>query len=180
VGTREPRKNLRRLLAAYARLDGDAAVPLALAGADGWLEEGLDDYIHDLGISERVFRLGYVDDATLAWLYGHCLAVVYPSLVEGFGLPVLEAMTLGAAVITSDRSSLPEVAGGAALLVDAASEESLHAAMRQVAGDRRLRERLRGAAAERAAAFSWRASARQVLEIYTEAVARPSFREERP
>ena len=170
VGTLEPRKNLRRLLAAYARLAaaGESALPLVLAGGRGWLEDGLEAYVSSLGLDGRVRVLGYVDDETLRWLYAHCQAFAYPSLAEGFGLPVLEAMGLGAAVLTSDRSSLPEVAGDAALSVDPTDELAIAAALRRLATEPGLRTALRARALERAALFSWANAARQTLDLYHE------------
>lgn len=175
VGTLEPRKNLRRLLGAYARLvrAGETALPLVLAGGRGWLEDGLTDHVAALGIADRVRVLGYVSDETLRWLYASCFAFAYPSLVEGFGMPVLEAMSLGAAVVTSDRSSLPEVAGGAALAVDPTDEDALAAALRRLSGEPDLRATLRERAVERARQFSWTGAARQTLALYEEALARP-------
>lgn len=180
VGTLEPRKNLRRLVRAYARLvhSNAGTPPLVIAGGEGWMEDDFDALLSDLGIGERVRRLGYVDDATLASLYANCLAFVYPSLVEGFGLPVLEAMTMGAAVITSNRSSLPEIVGDAGLTVPPEDEEALAGAMRTLADNPGTRERLRAAALRRAAGFSWAAAARSVLEVYQEVLARPPLQRE--
>ncbi|MET0555782.1 MAG: glycosyltransferase family 1 protein [Vicinamibacteria bacterium] len=173
VGTLEPRKNLRRLLAAYARVAADTDLPLVLAGGRGWLEDGLEAYVASLGLQDRVRVLGYVDDETLRWLYAGCFAFVYPSLVEGFGLPVLEAMSLGAAVVTSDRSSLPEVAGDAALAVDPGDEAALAAALRRLVAEPGLRDALRALSRTRARTFSWAAAARQTLELYRDARALP-------
>lgn len=175
VGTLEPRKNLRRLLAAYARLAaaGDVDVPLVMAGGRGWLEDGLESYVASLGIAGRVRVLGYVDDETLRWLYARCLAFAYPSLVEGFGLPVLEAMGHGAAVLTSDRSSLPEVAGDAALAVDPGDEQAIAAALRRLATEPGLRDALKTRALERSARFSWTQAARQTVDAYHEVRERP-------
>jgi glycosyltransferase involved in cell wall biosynthesis len=175
VGTLEPRKNLRRLLAAFARVtaEGGTALPLVLAGGRGWLEEGLESYVSSLGLDGRVRVLGYVDDETLRWLYASCFAFAYPSLVEGFGLPVLEAMGFGAAVLTSDRSSLPEVAGDAALAVDPTDEQALAAALRRLSSEPGLREALRARAVTRARTFSWEGAARRTLALYEEARALP-------
>jgi glycosyltransferase involved in cell wall biosynthesis len=175
VGTLEPRKNLRRLLAAFAQVSasGDTTLPLVLAGGRGWLEEGLEEHVGSLGLPDRVRVLGYVDDETLRWLYASCFAFAYPSLVEGFGLPVLEAMSLGAAVVTSDRSSLPEVAGDAALAVDPSETDALAAALRRLAREPGLRDTLRDRAVIRARRFSWTEAARQTLELYREARALP-------
>jgi glycosyltransferase involved in cell wall biosynthesis len=182
VGTLEPRKNLRRLVRAFARLVQACPEmpPLVIAGGDGWLEEDFDALLAELGIAARVRRLGYVDDPTLAALYTGCLAFVYPSLVEGFGLPVLEAMSLGAAVITSDRSSLPEIVGAAGLLVNPEDERAIEAAMARLMTDASLRDRLRELGRHRAKGFSWSAAARAVLELYEEVRRRPPLAEGAP
>jgi glycosyltransferase involved in cell wall biosynthesis len=174
VGTLEPRKNLKRLLSAYRIYVSRSNNPkfLALAGANGWLEEDLQDVIAQLGLQNRVFVLGYVSDATLRWLYRHCWAFVYPSLYEGFGLPVLEAMASGCATITSRSSSLPEVGGDAVFYVDPLSEEDMASSLIAVeATDCRLSLQERGKA--RAKLFSWQTTADRVYEVYQEALKRP-------
>jgi glycosyltransferase involved in cell wall biosynthesis len=180
VGTLEPRKNLRRLARAYALLARESreAFPLVIAGGAGWLEDGFESLVEQLGIAGRVRMLGYVEDQVLAALYTHCFAFVYPSLAEGFGLPVLEAMSLGAAVVTSDRSSLPEVVAEAGLTVDPEDEQALAAAMRTLVRGPEVRVRLREAGQARARCFSWRAAAEAVLSLYEEALARPAYAEE--
>lgn len=179
VGTLEPRKNIRRLLRAYAALIGENRdhLPLVLAGGKGWLEEDLEEFIGSLGIRDRVKLLGYVTDEELAWLYGNCFAFLYPSLFEGFGLPVLEALGLGAAVVTSNTSSLPEVAGDAARYVDPLSEEELVRAMSGLMEDHGYRQELKRRAQPQARNFSWERCAAEVLEVYGEAIRRPKLRE---
>lgn len=174
VGTLEPRKNLRRLLRAFARLRSETGEsrPLVVAGGAGWKEEGLESFVAELGVRDAVRFLGYVDDPELKWLYGNCFGFVYPSLVEGFGLPVAEAMSLGAAVVTSNASSLPEVAGDAALAVPPEEEGAIAAAMGRLACDPALRDRLRASARQRAALFSWDKAARDVLAVYEEVMGR--------
>jgi glycosyltransferase involved in cell wall biosynthesis len=177
VGTLEPRKNLRRLLRSYARLkaaDGERR-PLVIAGAEDRTEPDLPALAEDLGLGAAVTWLGYVDDATLCWLYANCFAFVYVSLAEGFGLPPLEAMSLGAPVLASSTTSIPEVCGPAALLVDPADETALCEGLRALARDAALRERLRDQARERAAEFSWSSTARKALRVYEEALAGHSF-----
>ncbi len=170
VGTLEPRKNLRRLLQAYARLrhEGLTDLPLAVAGGKGWLEEDLPDYIAGLGIQNDVHLLGYVNDAQLHWLYRHCFAFLYPALFEGFGMPVLEAMSLGAAVITSNVTSLPEIAGDAALSVDPEDVEAMAEAMLRLQNDSTLHADLQRRALARSKLFSWEKMARGVLDVYEE------------
>ncbi len=168
VGTLEPRKNLRRMLAAFAehRKGSRDAFPLALAGGRGWMEEDLEAYIRSLGLEEAVIPLGYVTDDDLVWLYRNCFAFVYPSLYEGFGLPVLEAMSLGAPVITSRVTSLPEVAGDAALYVDPWDAADIVRAFGRLGADKDLREALKQEAAIQSRKFSWERSAEETLAVY--------------
>ena len=167
VGTPEPRKNQIRLLQAYARFKAGHpdAYPLVFAGGNGWMLEQFDHTIDELGLRPNVNRLGYVDDATLHWLYRNCYAFVYPALLEGFGLPVLEAMSLGAATITANITSMPEIAGDAALQVDPYREDAILGAMEKLAADEGLRQALKVKAVERARAFNWQSYAQGVLAI---------------
>jgi len=169
VGSAEPRKNLFRLLEAYARLRaaGESDDPLVIVGPRDNGPDDLDRQMAALQLDERyVQRPGYLDDASLAWLYAHCLAFCYPSLFEGFGLPAIEAMSLGAAVLSSDTTALPEVVGDAGLLVDPTDSHAIYAGLRALATDETLRTALRARALERAAGFSWPAAAAQVLDVY--------------
>ena len=159
VGSLEPRKNHRRLLEAYAR--SGSTLPLVLAGGQGWL---MDDFAPPPG----VLCTGYVSDRELEWLYRNCFAMLYPSLFEGFGMPVLEALSVGAPVICSNTSSLPEVAGESALLVDPLDPAAIAAAMARLASGEVSRESLRAAGPRQARRFSWDASARKLLEIYAQ------------
>jgi len=169
LGTLQPRKNLSRLIAAYAHPAPPSPshpVPqLVLAGKRGWLYEGLFAQVRRLGLEGRVLFPGYVPDEDKAALLSGALAFVFPSLYEGFGLPVLEAQACGCPAVTSTTSSLPEVAGDAALLVDPGDTAAIAAAMQRVAADPALRESLveRGFANVRR--FSWSACARAVLSV---------------
>jgi glycosyltransferase involved in cell wall biosynthesis len=162
LGTLQPRKNLARLVAAFAALGPEAT--LVLAGRRGWLYERLFAQVRHLGLEGRVLFPGYVGEADKAALLSGALAFVFPSLHEGFGLPVLEAQACGCPVITSATSSLPEVAGDAALLVDPGEPAAIAAAMARVVADPALRGTLieRGFANVRR--FSWTACARLVLD----------------
>jgi glycosyltransferase involved in cell wall biosynthesis len=173
----EPRKNVRRLLRAYATFlkRHGTALPLVLAGGKGWLEDDLEEFIGSLGIRENVRLLGYVSDEQLVWLYRNCFAFLYPSLFEGFGLPVLEALSLGAAVITSNTTSLPEVAGDAAWYVDPLQEEEIVQAMAGLASDGPRRNRLKELGPLQARKFSWEGCAAEVLAVYGEAVMGPKL-----
>lgn len=155
VGTLEPRKNLPRLVDAYSRLEQDiqADHPLLVVGPAGWEMGETSAALRSLG--ERCRVLGYVSDATLAELYRRCAVFCYPSLGEGFGLPVLEAMTTGAAVITSNVSSLPEVGGDAVEYVDPRDPESIAVALRRLLDSPAARAELGDRARLRAAGFSW-------------------------
>ena len=164
VGSLEPRKNHRRLVEAYAR--SGSPLPLVLAGGKGWL---MEDLLAELG--ERAGGIvlpGYVSESELEWLYRHCFGFLYPSLFEGFGMPVLEALSLGAPVICSNTTSLPEVAGDAGLLVDPLDTEAIAAAMLRLVSGEIARETLRAAGLRQAARFSWKASARKLLRVYEE------------
>jgi glycosyltransferase involved in cell wall biosynthesis len=172
VGTLEPRKNHSRLLHAFARLKArlGRVTPLVLAGGQGWLVDDLSRLIGTLGLTGDVVIAGYVDDQALQWLYQNCFAALYPSLFEGFGLPVLEAMSLGAAVITSDVTSIPEITGDAALLVNPYQEEDLLEAMLRLVANSNLRNQLKARAQPQARRFRWDAAARIALHCYEQAM----------
>ena len=172
VGTLQPRKNLQRVVAAFARLAGTppfAGVNLVLAGRTGWLSEGIFSEVERFGLRDRVLFPGYVADADLPALYRNALAYVFPSLYEGFGLPVLEAQGYGVPVMTSNNSSLPEVAGDAALLVDPHDVDAIADAMYRLATDEALRQELIRRGAENVRRFSWEKCARETLEVLLEA-----------
>jgi glycosyltransferase involved in cell wall biosynthesis len=179
VGTLEPRKNHARLLNSYAKLKAAPGQtrPLVIAGAKGWRTEHLDRLIDDLRLNDHVIATGYLSDDAMQWLYQNCYAALYPSLFEGFGLPVLEAMSQGAAVIASNATSIPEIAGDAALLVDPYSEEEIFAAMLRLSGNNQLRAQLQVRAFERACQFGWEATARRTLECYEEVGRMPRLHE---
>lgn len=175
VGTIEPRKNQHMLAKAYARyLDaGGRAMPLVLAGGKGWLMDDFQEYLVELGISDRVILTGYVSDDELIWLYQNCYANLYPSLFEGFGLPVLEGMQFGAATICSNTTSMPEVAGNAAIQLSPHDIEAWSQNMLELAADDAKRRSWSAAARQRAEQFSWKRSAATLLEIYEEAARSP-------
>ncbi|HEY7933298.1 MAG TPA: glycosyltransferase family 1 protein [Solirubrobacteraceae bacterium] len=155
VGTLEPRKNLPRLVAAYSQLPGELQRlhPLVVVGALGWQTGETVDALKSLG--ERCTMLGYVSDEALAELYRRCSVFCYPSLGEGFGLPVLEAMAAGAAVLTSNLSSLPEVGGDAAEYVDPHQVASIADGLARLLSDDLRRSDLARRGQIRAGAFSW-------------------------
>jgi glycosyltransferase involved in cell wall biosynthesis len=171
VGTLEPRKNLARALRAFARVS--ASLPdhsFVLAGQKGWKYEEVLAEAARPQLDGRVRFVDYLPEQDLPALYSGATAFVYPSLYEGFGLPVVEAMACGAPVITSRTSSLGEVAGEAARLVDPSDEADLADALHAVASDASLRRELSGRGVARAAAFSWERTGRETLAVYEEVV----------
>ena len=169
VAQKHPYKNLHRLIRALPDLEGD--VVLVLPGFSTAHEGELRRLAEDLGVSERVRLPEWLSDATLAGLYALSEVFVLPSLVEGFGLPVLEAMLRDVPVACSSTSALPEVAGEAALLFDPERQEEVTAAIRRLLEDRALAERLARAGRERARSFTWERTAAASLEGYREAIA---------
>jgi glycosyltransferase involved in cell wall biosynthesis len=175
VGTLQPRKNLERLLLAFDRVAADeATLTLALVGAMGWQQERLTRALAGLRARDRVRVLGFVDDADLPPLMAGALALAYPSLYEGFGLPAIEAMACGTPVLTSTTSSMPEVVGDSALLVDPLSVEAIAGGLRRILRDEALRRDLRERGLERARMFTWERAARE-----TQAVLRAAARDAR-
>lgn len=161
----EPRKNLRTLLHAYAKLPPETP-RLVLAGAGSWGKGPIYEMVKEAGIEKRVRFTGYVPEATLPELYAGARCFVFPSLYEGFGLPVLEAMACGAPVIAGNRTSLPEVAGDAALLVDPTNVAAMAEAMNRILHDKAARDALRAKAPGQAAKFSWQRTAVKTREVY--------------
>ena len=179
VGTLQPRKNLARVIDAFARLTGDPTlaptlsdVQLVLAGKRGWLYDDLFAQVTRLGLASRVVFPGYVEEADLPALLSGALALVFPSLYEGFGIPVLEAGACGVPVITSNTSSLPEVAGDAALLVDPHDVDAIADAMFRIATDAKLRAELDRRGQENVKRFSWEKCAQETLAVLEEAARR--------
>jgi glycosyltransferase involved in cell wall biosynthesis len=169
VGTLEPRKNLGALLDAMRVVRSDAAssdVALVVVGGRGWLSDQLEQRLALEQTNGRVVRLGYVSDAALSALYRTAAVFAFPTLYEGFGLPVLEAMAAGLPVVCSNVASLPEVVGEAAFLIDELLAEPLAHALQRVLGDQALAADLRRRGLERAAAFTWNQAARRTLDVY--------------
>jgi len=167
VGTIEPRKNLGTLVDAWAALRAQGAPQhLVMAGRRGWRCGALFARLRERGIEEEVILPGYVEEADLPALYSAAELFAFPSLYEGFGLPVLEAMACGTPVVCSATSSLPEVAGEAALLAGPSDVATWTAAMGRVLADPALHTALRAAGLARAARFTWQAAAQSTREIY--------------
>jgi glycosyltransferase involved in cell wall biosynthesis len=173
AGNIKPHKNLERLIEAFHMLrKGDLEhVKLLIIGDEISKYATLRRAVHHYKLHKHVRFFGFVPDKTLAVLYRLASVFVFPSLYEGFGLPPLEAMASGTPVITSNVSSLPEVVGDAALLIDPYDAGAIAAAMRQVLTDPALREDLRRRGLQRVREFSWERSVRRVREIYGEVLA---------
>jgi glycosyltransferase involved in cell wall biosynthesis len=171
LGTLEPRKNLARLIDAYAAWLAAAPVAckgvrLVIAGGKGWFYEQIFARVQALGLAEAVLFPGFIPADELPWWYRAAALFVYPSLYEGFGLPVLEAIACGIPAITSTASSLPEVAGDAALLVDPDDTAGLASAMGRVMEDPATASRLAAAGPRQAAHFSWPRAAQETAALY--------------
>lgn len=166
VGTIEPRKNLVRLLEAFARLSPSFPHHLLLVGQRGWKDDEVFAAVERLNLAARVRFLGFVPADDLAALYNLAAAMVFPSLYEGFGLPVVEAMACGTPVIASNRGALAEVAGGAAELVDPTDIASIVAGLERLLADPDRGAELRALGLARAAGFRWETTAAQTRAVY--------------
>lgn len=169
VGTVQPRKNYVRLIEAVRRLRQNGLdVDLVIVGGQGWLSEPIYQAARAPDMVEHVHLLGHVSDEQLALLYGHAAIFAMPSLYEGFGLPVLEAMACGTPVVTSDVSSLPEAAGDAGLLCDPYSVDSIVEALTRALTDKALREQCIQRGKAHVAAHTWDVGARQLLGVFNQ------------
>ena len=174
VGTIQPRKNLLRLIDAFARLIQQQQIgwDLVLVGRWGWLSEEYEKHAAASGLTGRVHFPGYLPDAAVAALMQQALFFTFPSLFEGFGLPVLEAQTTGVAVMCAKNSALPEIAGDAALLVDPEDVDDIAAAMLRLSRDEALRQELIAKGYENVKRFSWEKAARETLAVLEEAASK--------
>jgi glycosyltransferase involved in cell wall biosynthesis len=171
ASTIEPRKDVPTLVRAFARIA--AAHPdlqLVLAGGDGWGVAEARAAIEKSGVATRILRPGYVDNPTLAALFRRAAVIAYPSLVEGFGMPALEALAGGAPLVTTSGSALEEVVGDAALLVEPADADGLARALATAIDDPQVAARLRAAGPARAATFTWERSIDAHVDAYRRAI----------
>lgn len=189
VGTIQPRKNLARLIKAFALfrekykvlsikgkgktntpiIPNTNTISLVLAGQKGWLSDQIYQLPKKLEIESKVRFLGRVDNQTLKALYQGCLALTFPSLFEGFGLPIVEAMVLKAPVITSNISSMPEVVGDAAILLNPYNEKEIENSMRKIYLDKKLQKKLIQKGSKQVKKFSWTNAAKDTLKLFEEA-----------
>ncbi len=172
VGRTSPRKNLGNLLRAVEKLRHAIPHNLIVAGGDGWDYNEINVLRSELGLAHRVHLLGYVSNAQLHALYASASVFVLPSLFEGFGLPILEAMASSCPVITSNLSSLPEVAGDAAVLVDPQNVDEMADAIKTVCVDQSIANELRGKGSARARRFTWERCASETAELYCDVLSR--------
>lgn len=171
LGTLEPRKNLVTLLDAYAQLPANERLPLILAGGKGWDYAAIFERVERHNLSDSVHFPGFVPAEDLPFWYNSAEVFVYPSVFEGFGLPVLEAMACGTPVIVSDTSSLPEVAGDAGARIPPHEISAWTEALRRAYRDADWRIQAREAGLRQAGRFSWRNTARQTVASYRRALA---------
>lgn len=164
----EPRKNFVRLIEAFSRARQDTELPhrLVIGGRKGWLYDKVFAKVKELHLEEVVHFCGFVDDSDLPALYSGAEFVAYPSLYEGFGLPILEALACGKPVLTGDNSCLPEAAGPGAIYVNSSDIDSIAQGIVRMASDPELRGRLASAGRAHADAFTWERSARQLIAAY--------------
>jgi glycosyltransferase involved in cell wall biosynthesis len=168
ISTLEPRKNFTGLIAAFEQvaISSVTDLHLVIAGGKGWLYDDIFAAAETSPVRERIHFAGYVADQDLPALYSLAALFAFPSHYEGFGIPVLEAMACGTPVVCADNSSLPEIAGDAALLVEATDTEALADAMHRLSRDALLREELISRGYEQARKFTWEKAARRLLHVY--------------
>lgn len=170
LGNTDPKKNTKGVLKAYSDYLKSGSEPIELVMLD-YEKSALTSLLNEIGdpmLIEHIHLTGYVINTDLPAIYSQCAVFLYPSLRESFGIPMLEAMRCGCPVITSNTSSMPEVSGGAALLIDPFKPEEITEAMVKILNDNILREELQRKGAEQSAKFSWLAMAKEVLKIYQE------------
>lgn len=166
LGTLEPRKNFDGLIQAYSNSPVRESHHLVIAGGRGWLYEPIFAAAETSSVADRIHLIGFVADDDLPALYNLADVFAYPSHYEGFGIPVIEAMACGTPVVCADNSSLPEVAGEAALLIPATNLPALGEALQRLVDDQALRQRCREGGLRQAQKFTWSAAAQRLLEVY--------------
>lgn len=172
VGTLEPRKNLGNLIKAYSLLPAGArsTCDLVIVGGKGWKQTRLAELVRRDGLETNIKFAGFVDDRVLATLYANCLFLAMPSLYEGFGFPIIEAQSFGKPVLTSNTSSMPEVAGNNAVLVDPEEPAAIAAAFSRLCTDVEFRNGIAADAKKNAGRFTWENHAKCMLQIFEQAI----------
>lgn len=169
VGTLEPRKNIPTLLEAYAQIAAYTDAPLIIGGGKGWMYDPIFAKAQSLGLADRIHFIGFIPSEDLPLWYAAATVFAFPSLFEGFGMPILEAMACGTPIVTTSSSSLPEVAGDAGLIVPPTDAEALGHALLQVLKNPTLHEDLRTRGLRQAQRFSWPETAERTLQAYHDA-----------
>tara|TARA_R110000787_G_C13441304_1_gene446396 strand:- start:2095 stop:3219 length:1125 start_codon:yes stop_codon:yes gene_type:complete len=171
VSTVEPRKNFQRIVEAFSALPVNlkAKNPLVIVGDKGWLSDNIHTSIDSLVAAGYAKYLGYIAEDDLPKLYASAATFIYPSLYEGFGLPVLEAMACGTSILTSNTTSIPEVAGNACMMVDPTSTDEIRAGWQQLLSDSTLREKFSLLGKTQSKQFTWEKCANETIEIYKKA-----------
>lgn len=164
VGSLEPRKNIDLLIEAMEKLESD--IPLVLVGWNGWGDKYWKEKIQKKRLADKIIMTGHLPDVDLKQIYSGAVALVYPSLYEGFGLPIVEAMACGCPVICSNAASMPEVAGDAAILIDPSSSDDLAESIEKIVNDTEFRQNLVKKGFMQATLFNWEETARQTLELF--------------
>ncbi|MCS4101403.1 glycosyltransferase involved in cell wall biosynthesis [Salinibacter ruber] len=165
-GSMNPRKNLRRVITAFEKIGDSVPEHLVLTGEIGWDSDQEKSLLQESPIASRIHTMGYVTDERLRELYSAATGFVYVSIMEGFGLPILEAMASGCPVITSNKPPMSDVAGSAALLVNPTSVEDIAKTMKSLSSQKTLRKNLSKSGINRASQFKWERSAKKVSELY--------------
>jgi glycosyltransferase involved in cell wall biosynthesis len=172
VGTLEPRKNLGNLIKAYGLLPAGVrfGCDLVIVGGKGWKQTRLADQVRSGGLETSIKFTGFVDDRVLATLYANCLFLAMPSIYEGFGFPIVEAQSFGRPVLTSNTSSMPEVAGDNAVLVDPNDPTAIAVAFGRLCSDAEFRNKIAAGARKNAGRFTWENHAKGMLRIFESAI----------
>jgi glycosyltransferase involved in cell wall biosynthesis len=171
ISTLEPRKNVPMLLDAYARIAASTDAPLIIGGGKGWLYDAIFAKAESLNLGDRVRFVGFIDSQDLPLWYAAATVFTLPSLYEGFGMGLLEAMSCGTPVVTTTSSSLPEVVGDAGLLVPPTDADALAEALLRLLNDASLHAEMRERGLQQARRFSWRETAERTLAAYRDAAA---------
>lgn len=166
VGTIEPRKNLVGLIEAFSEIKNDEGYKLVIVGKKGWKFKQIYEKINEKKLSSKIIFTGYVPDEDLPKIYNLAKFFTYVSLYEGFGIPILESMSAGCPVITSNISSMPEVAGDAAIIVDPYDKKSISNAIKSLIKEPKLRKKLSMKSKKHSKRFSWKYTQREIYKVY--------------